>query len=305
MADDPRRAGFVAVVGAPNAGKSTLVNQLVGAKVTIVTPKAQTTRARILAICVEGDSQIVFVDTPGIFAPRRRLDRAMVAAAWTGAGDADEVVLVVDATARVGEVIDRIVAGLRKAGRPAVLVLNKIDLIKREKLLGLASRFDAEGVFTDIFMVSALTGDGVADLRRTLAARLPEGPWLYPEDQLSDINDRLFAAEITREQLFLKLYQEVPYSLTVETEEWEEFRDGSVRVKQAILVERDTQRAIVLGKGGHTIKTIGAAARAELEGHFGRKVHLLLEVLVRANWAEDPEHYDAIGLEYEPDRKRK
>jgi len=305
MPDEPRRAGFVAVVGMPNAGKSTLVNQLVGAKVTIVTPKAQTTRARILAICVEGSSQIVFVDTPGIFEPRRRLDRAMVAAAWSGAGDADEVMLVVDAAARVGEVIDRIVSGLRKAGRKAVLVLNKIDLIRRDKLLGLAQRFHAEGVFTDIFMVSALTGDGVADVRRVIAARLPQGPWLYPEDQLSDINDRLFAAEITREQLFLKLYQEVPYSLTVETEEWEEFRDGSVRIKQAILVERETQRAIVLGKGGQMVKTIGAAARAELEQHFARKVHLLLEVLVRANWAEDPEHYDAMGLEYEPDKKRR
>lgn len=295
-----RRAGFVAIVGAPNAGKSTLVNQLVGAKVSIVTPKAQTTRSRIVAIAIEGATQIVFVDTPGIFAPRRRLDRAMVAAAWAGASDADLVVLVVDAAAKFGGATERIIASLKTAGRPAILALNKIDLIPRPSLLALAQDLHGRGLFTDVFMISALTGDGVGDLRRHVAARLPEGPWLYPDDQLSDVNERLFAAEVTREQLFLRLHKEVPYSITVETEGWEEFRDGSVRISQVVYVERDSQRAIVLGKGGQTVKAIGAAARHALEAELGRKVHLFVHVLVRENWGEDPERYAAIGLDFDP-----
>jgi len=296
--EEVRRCGYVALVGAPNAGKSTLMNCLMGTKVSIVTPKVQTTRARIIGVMVHGASQFVFVDTPGIFDPKRRLERAMVAAAWAGTTDADVVVLLVDAEHGVTADTRRIVDGLKSAGRQAVLVLNKIDLVRRETLLALADTFNSEGTFSDIFMLSALKGDGVDDLVPALAGRLPEGPWLYPEDHLSDMNERLFAAEITREQLFLKLYQELPYSLTVETEEWEEKEDGSVRMGQVIYVERTSQRAIVLGKGGQQIKAVGAASRAELEELLGRRVHLFLFVKVREKWRDDPERYREMGLDF-------
>jgi GTP-binding protein Era len=293
-----RRCGFIALAGAPNAGKSTLMNALVGAKVSIVTPKVQTTRARVVGIGVEGAAQMIFVDTPGIFAPRRRLDRAMVAAAWTSVGDADLTVVLVDAKRGAGEDTDRIVEGLEAAGQTAILVLNKIDLVRRETLLGLADKLNRTGVFSDVFMISALTGDGVADLKADLASRLPEGPWHYPEDQLSDMNDRLFAAEITREKAYLQLYQELPYALTVETENWEDFKDGSVRIDQVIYVETDSQKGIVLGKGGQRIKSIGAAAREELEQILGRKAHLRLFVKVREKWGDDPERYRDWGLDF-------
>ena len=299
MAEAANRCGFVALLGAPNAGKSTLLNRLVGAKVSIVTPKVQTTRTRVLGIAMRGQAQIVFVDTPGIFQPKRRLDRAMVAAAWAGAADADIVVLLVDAQKGVTHDARRIVEGLEKAGRKAILALNKIDLVKRDKLLELAATLNETGIFTDIFMISAETGDGVEDLAETLVGRLPEGPWLYPEDQLSDMAERQLAAEITREKLFLKLRQELPYALTVETEEWEDKPDGSVRIAQIIYVQRDSQKSIVLGKGGQMIKAVGAAAREELEGMLGCRVHLFLFVKVREKWGEDPERYRDWGLDYD------
>jgi len=304
MADaEVTRCGFVALVGAPNAGKSTLLNALVGAKLSIVTPKVQTTRTRIRGVATEGKAQIVFVDTPGIFAPKRRLERAMVAAAWAGAADADLVVVVVDAAAmaEAGAPDDdtlRIVEGLRTAGRKAVLALNKIDKVKPPVLLGIAERLNREGVFTDTFMISALDGSGVADLKKHLAARLPEGIWLYPEDQLSDMPERLLAAEVTREQLFLQLHQELPYALTVETESWEEFGDGSAKITQVVYVERENQKAIVLGKGGARIKAVGAAARKELSAMLGRTIHLFLFVKVRERWREDPERYRLWDLDF-------
>jgi GTP-binding protein Era len=298
MTDAATRCGFVAILGVPNAGKSTLTNALVGAKVAIVTPKVQTTRTRILGIVVEGDAQLIFVDTPGIFAPRRRLDRAMVAAAWAGAADADAVVLVVDAKAGLDEGTRAIIDGLAKAGRQAICVLNKIDLVPRPRLLDLAAAANASGIFTDTFMISALTGDGVADLRAHLARAVPEGPFLYPPDQLSDINDRLMAAEITREKLFLQLRQELPYALTVETERWHELDDGSVRIEQLIYVRRDSQKAIVIGKGGQMLRAVGQAAREELKEILGREVHLFIFVKVREDWEDDPERYSAIGLEF-------
>ena len=298
MAEADRRCGFVALLGAPNAGKSTLLNRLVGAKVSIVTPKVQTTRTRVLGIAIRDDVQLVFVDTPGIFEPRRRLDRAMVAAAWAGAADADIVVLLIDAQKGVTGDARRIVDGLVKAGRKAILALNKIDLVKREKLLALTATLNESGIFTDIFMISAATGDGVGDLADTLAARLPEGPWLYPEDQLSDMAERQLAAEITREKLFLQLRQELPYALTVETEEWQDKPDGSVRIAQVVYVQRGSQKSIVLGKGGQMIKTVGAAAREELEGMLGCRVHLFLFVKVREKWGDDPERYRDWGLDF-------
>jgi GTP-binding protein Era len=294
------RCGFVAVLGVPNAGKSTLTNALVGAKVAIVTPKVQTTRTRILGIVVEGDAQLIFVDTPGIFAPRRRLDRAMVAAAWAGAADADAVALVIDAKTGLDEATHAIVDGLAKAGRTAICVLNKIDLVPRPRLLELAAEANATGIFSDTFMLSALTGEGVADLRAHLARAVPEGPFLYPADQLSDINDRLMAAEITREKLFLQLRQELPYALTVETERWQELDDGSVRIEQLVYVRRDSQKAIVIGKGGQRLRAIGQAAREELKEILGREVHLFIYVKVREDWEDDPERYSAIGLEFKP-----
>lgn len=290
--------GYVALVGAPNAGKSTLMNRIVGAKVSIVTPKVQTTRARIIAVLVRGAAQIVFIDTPGIFDPKRRLERAMVAAAWTGAADADVVAVLVDAKAGIGPDTNAIVEVLKKAQRRAVLVLNKIDLVPPADLLSLTAELNESGIFTDIFMVSALTGDGVEDLVVHLAGRMSEGPWLYPEDHLSDMNDRLFAAEITREKLFMALRQELPYSLTVETESWEERKDGSVKINQVIYVERAGHRGIILGKQGQQIKQIGADSRTELAAHLGRKVHLFLFVKVREKWRDDPERYREMGLEF-------
>jgi GTP-binding protein Era len=291
------RCGFVALVGAPNSGKSTLVNRLVGAKVSIVTPKVQTTRTRVLGITAVGETQLVFVDTPGIFAPKRRLERAMVAAAWSGAAGADIVVVLVDSAKGVDEDVRRIVGGLKGSGRTAILALNKLDLVKREKLLGLAASLDAEGVFTDTFMISALTGDGVADLVACLCGRLPEGPWLYPEDQLTDMAERLLAAEITREQVFLQLRQELPYAAAVETEAWTALEDGSVKIDQIIYVLRASQKGIVLGKGGSRVKAIGTAARKELEGILGRRVHLFIHVKVR-DWTADPERFRALGLDF-------
>jgi GTP-binding protein Era len=299
-AEAERRFGFVAVLGAPNSGKSTLVNRLVGAKVSIVSPKVQTTRTRVLGICIRGPAQLVFVDTPGIFAPRRRLDRSMVAAAWRGAADADRVLLLVDAAKpRLDEDTRGIVAALRQSGRKAVLALNKVDIIRPEKLLALAAELNATGLFTDTFMISALTGDGVEDLARHLAEQLPRGPWHFPEDQLSDMPQRLLAAELTREQLFLQLHRELPYALTVESEAWEEFDDGSVKVSQVIFVRRDSQKAIVLGKGGQRIKAVREAAQAELAAMLGRPVHLFLYVKVREGWQDDPERYRELGLEFD------
>ena len=292
------RCGFVALVGAPNVGKSTLLNQLVGEKVSIVTPKVQTTRTRITAICMAGQTQIVFVDTPGIFTPKRRLEKAMVRAAWSGAHDADLVVLLVDAARGVDGDTVRITDGLKRAGRQAILALNKVDVVKKPKLLALAAALEAEARFTDIFMISALTGDGIDDLKGALADRLPTGPWHYPADQLADIPERLLAAEITREKLFLRLHQELPYASTVETERWQERPDGSVRIEQVIYVQRNTQKPIVLGKGGRTIKTIGALARAEMEQMFDRRVHLFLFVKVRPKWLDDPERYRQMGLDF-------
>jgi GTP-binding protein Era len=299
MAADPStRCGFVAVLGAPNVGKSTLINQIVGAKVSIVSPKVQTTRTRVLGIHIEGTSQIVFIDTPGIFQPRRRLDRAMVAAAWSGAEDADAVLLLVDAAKGLDANTRAIVDRLKSAGRPAILVLNKVDLAKKPALLRFASELNAGGTFTDTFMVSALTGDGVRDLVTHLAGRMAEGPWHFPEDQISDMPQRLLAAEITREQLYRQLHEELPYAATVETESWDERRDGSVRIDQVVFVERESQRAIVLGKGGRRIRALGEAARIELEAIFERRVHLFLFVKVRESWGDDPERYRDWGLDF-------
>jgi GTPase len=296
------RCGYIALIGAPNAGKSTLLNRLVGQKLAIVTPKVQTTRSRLLGISVEGEAQLIFVDTPGIFAPRRRLDRAMVAAAWAGSADADATVLLVDAAATRGSAADRdtehIVARLKEGGRRAILALNKVDLVRRDTLLGRAETLFKAGVFDHVFMISGLNGDGVEDLKRHLSTTVPEGPFLFPEDQLSDAQERWLAAEVTREQVFLQLHDELPYAATVETETWEERKDGSVKIEQVIYVRRASQRAIALGQGGQKIKAIGAKARAELETLLGRRVHLFLFVKVRDNWIEDPERYAALGLDY-------
>lgn len=290
--------GFVALLGAPNAGKSTLLNALVGQKVSIVTQKVQTTRTQIRGIAIHGAAQIVFVDTPGIFTPKRRLDRAMVAAAWGGAADADVVCLLIDAKKRIDPDTALILEGLQKTGRKAVLVLTKIDLVPRESLLSLTEELTATGLFDDIFMVSAPQGDGVSDLLDFFAARMPSGPWHYPEDQLSDLPMRLMAAEITREKLFLRVHQELPYAATVETENWDNRKDGSVRIDQIIFVERDSQKPIVIGKGGQTIKDIGANARREMEALFERKVHLFLNVKVRKNWGNERERYREMGLDF-------
>lgn len=300
-AKETTRCGFVAIVGAPNVGKSTLLNRLVGGKVSIVSPKVQTTRTKVLGIALDGPTQLVFVDTPGIFRPRRRLDRAMVAAAWGGAGDADLVLLLIDAKAGFDEDSRAVVARLKeeKGRRPVILALNKVDVTKKPALLALAQELSAEGLFDAVFMISAETGDGVADLVADLAGRLPEGPWLYPEDQISDMPLRLLAAEITREKLFLRLRQELPYAATVETEDWEERKDGSVAIRQVVFVERDGQKAIVLGKGGQQIKAIGESARRELENILDQRVHLFLFVKVRESWGEDPDRYSPWGLDYD------
>ncbi len=297
---EPTRCGFVALIGAPNVGKSTLLNRLIGAKISIVSAKVQTTRRRVLGILVEGPAQIVFVDTPGIFAPRRRLDRAMVHTAWRSAGDADLIVLLVDATRkRLDDDTRGIVEGLKREGRRAILAINKVDAVKRAKLLGLAQSLFDLGIFDEVFMISAETGDGVDDLVKALAKRLPEGPWHYPADQISDMPMREIAAEITREQLFRQLHAELPYALTVEQESWEDFADGSLRVGQQIIVAREGQRAIVLGQGGQRIKAVREAAQAEISALTGRKVHLFLHVKFRENWQDDPERYRAMGLDFE------
>ncbi|HZL58139.1 MAG TPA: GTPase Era [Stellaceae bacterium] len=296
---DATRCGHIALIGAPNAGKSTLLNRLVGTKLAIVTPKVQTTRARLLGIAVVGSAQLIFVDTPGIFAPKRRLDRAMVKAAWSGAEEADRIVLLVDASRGVDADTRCIVDGLKSAGRQALLALNQIDKVKRETLLPLAQTLDAEGIFDRIFMLSALLGDGVEDLKNYLAGVVPEGPWLFPAEEMTDAPQRLLAAEITREQIFLQLHQELPYASTVETESWEEFADGSVKISQIIHVVRDSQKAIVVGKGGQQVKRIGERARAELEKLLERRVHLFLRVKVSEGWEDDRERYEAMRLDFE------
>ncbi|WP_170583150.1 GTPase Era [Ruegeria arenilitoris] len=294
------RAGFIALIGEPNAGKSTLLNRMVGAKVSIVTHKVQTTRARIRGVAMEGDAQLVFVDTPGLFKPRRRLDRAMVAAAWGGAADADIIVLMVEAHRGITEGVERILDGLSEIaqGRKVALAINKIDRVEAPALLSLTRDLNDRFPFAETFMISAEKGHGVDDLRKWLAQHLPEGPWLYPEDQIADLPLRMIAAEITREKLTLRLHQELPYQLTVETENWEERKDGSAKIDQIIYVMRDGHKGIVLGKRGETIKAVSQAARAELEEFLDRKVHLFLQVKVRPNWLEEAERYSEMGLDF-------
>jgi GTP-binding protein Era len=292
------RCGFVALVGAPNAGKSTLLNALVGTKVSIVTHKAQTTRAMIRGVVTEGSDQVVFIDTPGIFAPRRRLDRAMVDAAWTGAGDADIVAFILDAQRGITPDVELLIEGLEAIRQPKLLVLNKIDLVRRETLLALAEAVNTRLQFAETFMVSALHADGVADFLTWCRANVPAGPWHFPEDQLTDLTLSLTAAEVTREKLFLRIHEEIPYNATVETERFEVHKDGSYRIDQVVYVTRDTHKKIVLGKGGRTIKAIGAESRAELMQMFEVPVHLFLFVKVREKWSEDPERYQEMGLEF-------
>lgn len=299
MTTEPQRCGFIAVLGAPNAGKSTLVNRVVGTKVSIVSPKVQTTRARVMGIAIQDQTQMVFIDTPGIFQPRRRLDRAMVAAAWGGAGDADISLLLVDADCGIDRDTAAIIERMKKEEKRAHLVINKVDKVKKPVLLDLVSKLNAAGVFDEIFMISALKGDGVEDLTKFLAGLMAEGPWHFPEDQVSDMTERLLAAEITREKLYLQLRQELPYATTVETESWEERPDGSAKIEQVIFVERDSQKSIILGKGGQQIKSIGADARKELEEILDRRVHLFLFVKVREKWADDPERYRDWGLDFD------
>jgi GTP-binding protein Era len=292
------RCGLVAVLGAPNAGKSTLVNALVGQKVAIVSPKAQTTRARLMGIALHDDAQIMLVDTPGIFAPNRRIDRAMVKAAWEGAEDADRLVLVIDAAAKVGGKVEQMIEGVENRPEPRILVLNKVDIARKDDLLVLAARLSERLKPEAIFMISATTGDGVKDLKSHLAAAMPEGPWHFPEDQLTDVTDRMVAAELTREQLYLQLHKELPYASAVATEKWEDRKDGSTVIHQQIYVERDSQKAIVVGKGGSRLKQIGAAAREAIGEHLGRKVHLFLHVKVNPKWGEDRGLYEDIGLDW-------
>ncbi len=298
MTKSVARAGFVAVIGAPNAGKSTLVNALVGQKVAIVSAKAQTTRSRLMGIAIHEQTQILLVDTPGIFEPRRRLDRAMVAAAWTGAQDADLILLVIDSAAGVTPEVDKIIASLGDRRQPLFIALNKIDLVKKPKLLGISVDVTTRLNPEKVFMISAAQGDGVPDLRQALADAMREGPWLYPEDEVSDATDRMIAAELTREQIVNQLYEELPYASAVETETWEDRPDGSAVIRQQIIVERDSQKAIVIGKGGRRLKAIGAAAREEIARHLGRPVHLFLHVKVEPKWGEDRAIYREIGLEW-------
>jgi len=313
LTETPTRAGFAAVLGAPNAGKSTLVNRLVGTKVSIVTQKVQTTRFPVKGVAMAGEAQIVLVDTPGVFKPRRRLDRAMVRAAWAGAEDADVVVHLVDAEAELavetgeGKAADRLAvedaatirAGLERAGRPAILAVNKIDKVKRERLLALADRMFATGAYSEVFLISAKTGSGVADLKVRLAAAMPEGPWLYPADQSADLPQRLLAAEITREKIYLRLHEELPYAAAVETTAFTEAKRGALRIEQTLYVEREGQRGIVLGKGGQTLRWIGEAARKELSELLERPVHLFLTVKVKENWSEAREFYTGVGLDFD------
>jgi len=293
-----QRCGFVALIGAPNVGKSTLINALVGAKVSIVTPKVQTTRSLIRGIAIAVDAQLIFVDTPGIFSPRRRLDRAMVGTAWGSTQDADLVALLIDSRRGLKEDDEKILRGLGEIRPPKLLVLNKIDLIDKLALLALTHEANQHASFAATFMISALSGDGVPDLKRWLAAHAPAGPWLYPPDQISDAPLRQLAAEITREKLYLRLHQELPYQSTIETEVWKELKDGAVRIEQTLYVERESQRKIVLGKGGQTLKAIGSAARADIAAAIEQPVHLFLHVKVREGWADDPERYRAMGLEF-------
>ncbi|MEZ5844218.1 MAG: GTPase Era [Hyphomicrobiaceae bacterium] len=297
-----RRCGFIAVIGAPNAGKSTLVNTLVGTKVTIVSRKVQTTRMAIRGIATEGASQLVFVDTPGIFTPRRRLDRAMVDAAWGRAGEADVIVLIVDAVRGVDDEVERILARMGGVARPVLLVINKVDrLADKSALLALTTELTSRHDFAEVFMISALSGSGTAKLKETLARMVPEGPWHYADDDVTDMPLRVLAAEITRERIYDRLHEELPYAIAVETTAWKELRDGSVRIEQTIFVERDSQRRIVLGKGGETVKLISSEARKELAGIVERPVHLFLFVKVKENWGDDPERYRDIGLDYPKD----
>ena len=291
--------GFVAILGAPNVGKSTLLNRIVGVKVSIVSPKVQTTRTRVLGIALEGDAQLIFIDTPGIFQPKRRLERAMVAAAWGGAGDADHVILLVDAQRGLNPDTRAIIDRLKEQdGHTVDLVINKIDLIDKQKLLALTQKLSAEGVFDDTYMISAFKGDGVDDLVAHLTAKMPASPWLFPEDQISDMPMRLLAAEITREKLYLKLHQELPYATTVETETWEEKEDGSVRIEQTIYVESESQRSIILGKGGKMIKSIGVESRHDLGEILDTIVHLFLFVKINEKWSDDPGRYSSWGLDF-------
>jgi GTP-binding protein Era len=293
-----KRCGFVALIGAPNVGKSTLINTLVGTKVSIVTPKVQTTRTLIRGIAIAGRAQLIFVDTPGLFRPRRRLDRAMVTTAWGGAHDADAVGLLIDAKRGIDEDVEAILTRLQELRQPKVLVVNKVDIVAKPGLLTLAEAANARAPFAATFMVSALTGSGVDDVRQWFATHVPEGPWLYPQDQISDAPLRQLAAEITREKLYLRLHEELPYQSTVETEQWREQKDGAARIEQTIYVERESQRSIVLGKNGQTIKAIGADARRELAEILERPVHLFLFVKVRERWGDDPERYREMGLEF-------
>jgi GTPase len=290
--------GFVAVIGAPNAGKSTLVNALVGAKVSIVSPKAQTTRTIVRGIAIYGDAQVIYVDTPGIFAAKQRFDRAMVAAAWTGAAEAEAIMFVVDGARKLDPDTERIATQLKESNRKAMLVLNKVDIAEKGLLLDLTKRMTEMGLFDDVFMVSAKTGDGLDRIKEHIVSVLPQGPWMFPEDDISDMPARLLAAEITREQLFLQLNQELPYSCAVETESWEDRKDGSSKVDQNIYVSRDNHKAIVLGEGGQRIKSIGARARVELEKLMDRKIHLFLHVKVKENWREDRSVFAAWGLDF-------
>lgn len=299
------RAGFIALIGEPNAGKSTLLNRMVGAKVSIVTHKVQTTRARIRGVAMEGNAQLVFVDTPGIFTPRRNLDRAMVAAAWSGAADADIVVLLIEAHRGITAGVKVILEALneRAGNRPVALAINKIDKVQADKLLVLTKELNELYGFSETFMISAEKGHGVKDLREWVADKMPEGPWLYPEDQIADLPLRMIAAEMTREKLTLRMHQELPYQLTVETEKWEDRKDGSVKIDQLIYVMRDGHKGIVLGHNGESIKAVGKASREELEEFLGRKVHLFLQVKVRPNWLNEAERYSEMGLNFKDSKK--
>ena len=306
MADQPQtRAGFVAIIGAPNAGKSTLVNALVGRKVSIVTPKVQTTRFQVRGVMMHGAAQLVLVDTPGVFAPRRRLDRAMVASAWEGADDADAIVHVVDVAAQLSQArrtvedVERVIDGLKAHDLKAVLLLNKIDLVKREELLELSQKLFETGVYSDVFMISASNGDRIKDLADFLVTLMPESPFLYPEDQIADLSERMLAAEVTREKLYLRVHDELPYGLTVETDSWKDNKDGSVRIEQTVYVEREGHKPIILGKGGQTIKWVSTAARTDLEEQLDRKVHLFLFVKVRPNWGDERARFNALGLDFD------
>ncbi|MEC7943007.1 MAG: GTPase Era [Pseudomonadota bacterium] len=298
MSGEASRCGFVALLGAPNSGKSTLLNALIGAKISIVTSKVQTTRTRVLGVMNVGNAQVVFIDTPGIFQPKKRLDRAMVAAAWASAVDANLVLMLIDAKSGIDRNARRIIDGLKRSEGQTICILNKIDTVERQRLLSLTEELARERIFTEFFMISALKGDGVDDVKSGMSDYIAEGPWHFPEDQLSDMSDRLFAAEITREKLYMNLHQELPYALTVETETWQNFENGAVRIDQIIFVERYSQKGIVLGRGGQRIKHIRTLAQEELKEIFEREVHLFLFVKVRENWGDDPERYQDLGLDF-------